>query len=637
MTRPRLRGRIGGWIAIGWLALLGLAAITAPWLPFERRQNLRNIRAAPSWSHPFGTDGRGVDLVGRIVDGARVSLSVGILASLIGLTLGSVIGLIAGYRRGPIDRAIVVGLDVFAAFPSFVAASLAALVWGRSLRNVILVLGVLTAPVFARVTRAATLPLAERDFVVASRMIGARHRRVMTTELVPNIAIPVLSYGLLAAGVVISIEGALSFFGAGVPDRYTTWGKLIAAGQERVNSAPHLSLIPAAVIVLTVLALNAVAERWQRRWLFGSSTLPRPVKVDRRAAVAGGADLENPVIAEPVVPGGREGLTIDNLHTHLITPFGVVQAVDGVDLRLEPGKIVALVGESGSGKTMVARSVIGLVNSPIVADVPGSIMFRGHDLRRLAPEAMRAIRGRRVAMVFQDPMTSLDPVQRIGRQLTEPMHVHLGASRAEARTRAIELLRAVGIPDPERRMRSFPHQLSGGLRQRVAIAIALSCDPDVLIADEPTSALDVTVQAQLLNLLGTLCRERRLAVLLITHDLGVVAGYANEVAVMYAGRIVEQGPTRPLFVAPRHPYTQALMAAVPRVDQGPHTRLQSIPGTPPILLGRPAGCAFAPRCTAATDRCRVDDPQPMLLDDGRLLACWNPIGLAPVEVAAVGA
>jgi peptide/nickel transport system permease protein len=628
MKRPslRLRGRVGGWLAAGWLGVMVLAAITAPWLPFERSQNLRNIRAAPSWRHPFGTDGRGIDMVGRIIDGARISLSVGIFASLIGLVIGATIGIIAGYRRGRIDRLIVVGLDVFAAFPSFVAASLAALVWGRSLRNVILVLGVLTAPVFARVTRAATLPLAERDFVVASRMIGARHRRVMTTELVPNIAIPVLSYGLLAAGVIIGIEGALSFFGAGVPDEYTTWGKLIASGQERVNTSPHLSLIPAAVIVLTVLALNTLADRWQRRWLFGSSALPRvaPAPKATPARVA-----EDTAIVDPIVPGGREGLTIENLHTHLITPFGIIHAVDGVDLRLEPGTITALVGESGSGKTMVARSVIGLVNSPIKTDVPGRILFRDHDLRQLGPAAMRSIRGRRVAMVFQDPMTSLDPVQRIGRQLMEPMHVHLGTSRSEARTRAIELLRAVGIPDPERRMRAFPHQLSGGLRQRVAIAIALSCDPDVLIADEPTSALDVTVQAQLLDLLGKLCAERRLAVLLITHDLGVVAGYAREVAVMYAGKIVEQGQTRPMFAAPRHPYTRALLDAVPRLSHDPHHRLTSIPGTPPILLGRPRGCAFAPRCTAATDQCRSDDPVLTSIEEGRLVACWHPVGLTP--------
>ena len=632
LSRRRWRGRLGGWLAIGWLVTLTVAAVTAPWLPFERGQNLRNIRAAPSWSHPFGTDSRGIDMVGRVIDGARVSLSVGILASMIGLACGAVIGLIAGYRRGPIDRLIVVGLDVFAAFPAFVAASLAALVWGQSLRNVILVLGVLTAPVFARVTRAATLPLAERDFVVASRMIGARHRRVMATELVPNIAIPVLSYGLLATGVIIGIEGALSFFGAGVPDKYTTWGKLIAAGQERVNTSPHLSLVPAGVIVLTVLALNAVAERWQRRWLFGSSTLP-PAAATGRARSS--ARIEEAVISEPIVPGGRTGLTIDNLHTHLVTPFGVVLAVDGVDLRLEPGTITALVGESGSGKTMVARSVIGLVSTPIVTDVPGRILFGEHDLRRLGPEAMRSIRGRRVAMVFQDPMTSLDPVQRIGRQLTEPMHVHLGASRSEARTRAIELLRAVGIPDPERRMRAFPHQLSGGLRQRVAIAIALSCDPDVLIADEPTSALDVTVQAQLLGLIGQLCAERRLAVLLITHDLGVVAGYANDVAVMYAGRIVEQGATRPMFSAPRHPYTRALLDAVPRVTQGSHQRLAPIPGTPPILLGRPAGCAFAPRCPAATDRCHTVDPTLSSIEDGRLVACWHPVGFLPAARGVV--
>lgn len=632
MKRPTVRSAraslgTGGLLASAWLALVVLFAVVGPSLPFPRKQDLANIRQGPGWPHLLGTDNRGVDMMVRIIDGSRTSLLVGALASLIGLLLGAAIGLLAGYRRGGFDRTIVVGLDVFAAFPAFLAASVATLVWGQGLATTVLTLGVLSVPIFARVTRAATLPLAERDFVLAARMLGARHRRVMWRELLPNVAVPVMSYGLLAAGIVIAIEGALSFFGLGVPDRYTTWGKLIAAGQERVDSAPHLSLVPAGAIVVTVLALNTLSERWQQRWLFGGP-LPKPTAA---------ADDQRPVTAtladEGPVPGPRRMLDIEQLHTWIRTPFGNVHAVDGVDLQLAPGRLTALVGESGSGKTMLARSVLGLVQQPTDPAAPGRILYGGHDLLRLDEASLTRIRGRRIAMVFQDPMTSLDPVQRIGRQITEPMRVHLGMSRTEARERAERLLASVGIPDPARRLRAFPHELSGGLRQRVAIAIALSCDPDVLIADEPTSALDVTVQAQLLDLLDELRTERRLAVLLITHDLGVVAGRADELAVMYGGRIVEHGTTAEVFARPQHPYTRALLGAVPRLQDRSHHRLAAIPGVPPVLLGRPAGCAFAPRCPLAAERCRVDDPLLHDVPGAHRAACWYPAGPAPGEPA----
>ncbi len=603
----------GGMLAVGWLTLVSLAAIVAPWLPVERRQNLRNIRAAPSWGHPFGTDSRGVDMLIRVIDGSRMSLLVGLLAGIISLLLGSAIGITAGYMRGPTDRIAVIGLDAISAFPAFAAASVASLIWGQSLRTVVLMLGILITPVFARITRATTLPLAERDFVLASRMFGAKHRRVIRRELLPNVAVPIISYGLLVMGIIIAIEGALSFFGAGLPDRYVTWGKLIASGQERVDRSPHLALIPSGVIVATVLALNTVAERWQQRWLFGG----RPPKAKAAARSAGVRLVET-----SVVPGARRTLAFHDVRTLLDTPFGDVHAVDGVDLTIAPGRLVALVGESGSGKTMLARSALGVINTPLSRASSGRIMLGDVDLRTLDEPSLARVRGRRVAMVFQDPMTSLDPVQRIGRQLTEPMRAHLGLSRAEARTHALELLQVVGIPDGVRRLRSYPHELSGGMRQRVAIAIALSCDPDILIADEPTSALDVTVQAQILDLLDQLRADRGLGVLLITHDLGIVANRADEIAVMYAGRVVEHGPTRVVFRQPRHPYTQLLLGAIPRLDRPGHQRLAAIAGVPPLLLGgRPAGCAFAPRCPIAHDKCRESDPTLVSVSETGI-ACW---------------
>lgn len=324
--------------------------------------------------------------------------------------------------------------------------------------------------------------------------------------------------------------------------------------------------------------------------------------------------------------GERRGVEVIDLHTWIDSPFGPVRAVNGVSLRLRPGEMTALVGESGSGKTMLGRSILGLIGAPLVPGLPGRVLLGDLDLRSLDDRSLDRIRGRRVAMVLQDPMTSLDPVRRIGRQLTEPVRVHLGMTRSEAREHAVRLLESVGVPDARRRMRAYPHELSGGLRQRVAIAIALSCDPDVLIADEPTSALDVTVQAQLLDLLDELRRERRVAVLLITHDLGIVAGRADEVLVMYAGRIVERGRASEVLQVPHMPYTKALLDAVPRMDGPSHRRLAAIPGSPPVLLGEQAGCAFAPRCSAADDRCRVE--RPVLAERpgyaGHEVACWYP-------------
>ena len=609
----------GGMLAAAWLVLVSLAAIIAPWLPVSRRQNLRNIRAAPSWSHVFGTDSRGVDMLVRVIDGSRMSLLVGLLAGVISLVLGSIIGMTAGYMRGPTDRVAVIGLDALSAFPAFAAASVASIIWGQSLRTLVLMLGVLITPVFARITRATTLPIAERDFILASRMYGAKHRRVIRRELLPNVAVPIISYGLLVVGIIIAIEGALSFFGAGLPDSAVTWGKLIAAGQERVDRSPHLALIPSGVIIATVLALNTVAERWQQRWLFGG----RPPKA-KAAARRRGIRLTS----NSLVPGSRNSLSFEDVHTWLDTPFGDVRAVDGVDLTVAPGRLVALVGESGSGKTMLARSVLDVINAPLSSASRGRIMFGDIDLRTIDERSMATIRGRRIAMVFQDPLTSLDPVQRLGRQLTEPMRVHLDMTRGEALEHALELLRAVGIPDGRRRLRSYPHELSGGMRQRAAIAIALSCDPDILIADEPTSALDVTVQAQILDLLDELRRERGMGVLMITHDLGIVASRADEVAVMYAGRIVEHGPTSDLFRHADHPYTRALLGAIPRVDGVGHQRLASIPGTPPILIGRPPFCSFAPRCPDVHDACMAGEPT-LARAEYTTVSCWNAVGIRP--------
>ena len=328
-------------------------------------------------------------------------------------------------------------------------------------------------------------------------------------------------------------------------------------------------------------------------------------------------------------PDGAPILEVKDLRTYFDTPRGVLRAVDSVSLTLTEGRTLGIVGESGSGKTVLARSVMNLLPSRAVIPAGGEVLFQGKDIRGLGVRAMRRLWGREMAMVFQDPMTSLNPVVKIGRQLTESLRHHLGLGRDAARTAAIDLLRSVGLPAAERRFDEYPHQLSGGMRQRVTVAIALACGPRLLIADEPTTALDVTVQRQILDLLETQQKDRHMAMVLVTHDLGVVANRTDDIAVMYAGQVVEQAPTRSLFGRMRHPYTEALLGSIPRVENPSHTTLAAIPGRPPDLADLPPGCRFAPRCRYAQDRCLVDEP-PLVADgsggDSHLHRCFFPVG-----------
>jgi oligopeptide/dipeptide ABC transporter ATP-binding protein len=315
-------------------------------------------------------------------------------------------------------------------------------------------------------------------------------------------------------------------------------------------------------------------------------------------------------------------LEVRDLKTYFFTAAGTVRAVDGVSYDVRAGETVALVGESGCGKSVSALSVMRLVAAPAGRIVGGQIRFQERDLLALDEESMRRIRGREIAMVFQEPMTSLNPVLSIGRQLTEPLEIHLGLRAEQARQRAVELLRLVGIADAEQRLAQYPHHFSGGMRQRLMIAMALACEPSLILADEPTTALDVTIQAQILELMKDLSRRLGIAMVLITHNLGVVARYADRVNVMYAGKIVEQGPARMVYATPRHPYTMGLLRSVPRLDEPRQAQLQPIDGQPPDLTCLPPGCAFAPRCQYAIARCQTEIPplRPMAAD--HLAACW---------------
>ena len=325
---------------------------------------------------------------------------------------------------------------------------------------------------------------------------------------------------------------------------------------------------------------------------------------------------------------GAPLLAVEDLRTGILTERGIVRAVDGVSLSLERGRTIGVVGESGCGKTMLARSIMGLLpTSGVIRE--GSVRLEGEELLGRPRKEMRQFWGTELSMVPQDPMTSLNPVRRIGAQITEPLRTRLDMDRATAKATALALLDSVRIPDPEKRMREYPHQLSGGMRQRVVIAAALACGPRVLFADEPTTALDVTVQAQILNLLGRMQEDRHMAMVLVTHDLGVVAGHTDEIIVMYAGRVVERAPTEVLFSQMRMPYTASLLASIPTMDAPVHSRLAVIPGRPPDLVTTTEGCRFAPRCDRVESRCRQEEP-PLVAGDapGHEYRCWHPVEVA---------
>jgi peptide/nickel transport system ATP-binding protein len=319
-------------------------------------------------------------------------------------------------------------------------------------------------------------------------------------------------------------------------------------------------------------------------------------------------------------------LAVENLKTYFYTRDGVVRAVDGVSFSVYPGETVAIVGESGCGKSVTSLSILRLIASPPGRIVSGKVELEGRDLITLTEREMRAIRGNEISMIFQEPMTSLNPVLTIGRQIAEALELHRGFSNRDALQRAVEMLKLVNMPEPERRISQYPHQLSGGMRQRVMIAMALACDPRLLIADEPTTALDVTIQAQILDLMRALKEKTGAAIVLITHDLGVVAEMAQRVVVMYAGRKVEEAPVRELFANPQHPYTRGLLSSIPRLDRehiGTRTRLAEIPGTVPSLREEPRGCLFAERCAYATARCREGYPELEMKAPGHYVACWE--------------
>ena len=615
------------WLAIGWLAALAALACLSPLLPLDPgRIDLRQRAAGPSWRHPFGTTRRGADLLAVVIDGSHDSLAVGAGAAALAVTLGATAGLWVGYRKGWIDRAAVLVGDVMIALPGLAVALVASLVLGGSKWSLAALIGVLLAPAVFRIVRTVARFQAGQDYLVAAQVSGARTGRILRHELLPNVTVPLVAYGFVLVGVAILIEGGLAFLGIGSDANATSWGALIAAGQGSLAADPHLSLVPAGLLIVTLVASTVVGEGVQRD---GFKPLRQVAAAPRRRttspAATNPAATPAPAPAANPAPAGKATLSVRNLGVAYRSPFGTLPVLAGVDLDARPGRTIAIVGESGSGKSTLIRAMLGLL--PANGSVTmGAVHLDGQPL---TPATMATARGRRIALVMQNPTRALNPMRTVGAQLSDPMRHHLGLDARAARRRAVELLDRVAVPEPARRLDQYPFQLSGGLAQRVCIALALSCDPEILLADEPTASLDSTVAAEVLSLLDELKRTLGLAVVLVSHSLDLVGAWADEVVVLHGGRVVETGPTSTVLGRAAMPYTRALLEAAPKLQNSPHTRLAAMPSDIGSLGLAAPGCSFAPRCRHASERCAVEIPPLAPIGDPpghpeHRVACWHP-------------
>jgi peptide/nickel transport system permease protein len=610
----RFLGNTGVLLSMAWLLLMIVfsffASFIAPYDP--NAQNLAQPSAGISASHWLGTDDLGRDVLSRLIYGAQSSMQVTFETVALALVLALIIGLVAGYRGGRLDYLLMRGADAGLAFPPLVLALAVVAVVGTSVNDVALALALVFAPGFARFIRGQTLAVKEESFVEASTSIGSPPTRIVIVRILPNVMTGLVVGIAIALGSALLAESGLAFLGLGPPPPAASWGAMVQEAYDTSLFTHPWSIVPAGVtIVLTVLAFNTIGDSL-RDTISGATIRSRRQRgVKRQRGITAVARPAQPIPGEAVLDGGGQPalLEVRDLCIEFETDAGRVRVVDDVSFDVRAGKIVGLVGESGCGKTVSSLAVLRLLPSPPAQIVGGSIRFDGRDLLDMDFDELRRIRGRDIAMVFQDPLASLDPSFTIGYQLVEAIRLHEKLSRSAARDRAARLLESVHIPDPAQRLSAYPHQLSGGMRQRVMIAMALSCYPRLLIADEPTTALDVTVQAQIVELLNELRESHDLAVLFVTHDLALISELSDEVTVMYAGQVVEHAVTADLFARPRNPYTAALLAASPGI-RGPADRQALIAGQVPQAGQFPPGCRFHPRCAYAEDSCRSE---PILL------------------------
>ncbi|WP_417681505.1 dipeptide/oligopeptide/nickel ABC transporter permease/ATP-binding protein [Roseibium sp.] len=607
----------GGLIVLAVICLIALATPLLPLPDPDATAPANRLLPVFSAGHLLGTDHLGRDLLSRLLWGTRVSLAVGVSATLIAAFFGSLFGLVAGYAGGRADTVIMRGIDMVMAFPYILLALAIVAVLGPGLLNALYAIALVNIPFFARNIRGITSGLARREFVDAARLSGKSPVQILFIEILPNVLPVIVITMSTTVGWMILETAGLSFLGLGAQPPQADLGSMLGEGRKILFTAPHVSIIPGLMIFALVMSINlfgdGVRDVLDPRLRAGS--LSRPVA--RTAVARGGSDIPPPSEAPGV-------LDLKGLRTEFQIGGSVYKAVGGVDLHVRQGECLGVVGESGSGKSVTAMSVMGLVPTPPGKIAGGAAYLEGEDLFAASDGRIRNLRGGSVAYVFQDPLSTLHPLFTVGDQLKEAIKAHQPLSHAQLKEKALELLSLVRIPNPRERLSAYPHELSGGMRQRVCIAMALANDAKLLIADEPTTALDVTVQAQVLTLMNGLRRERNAAILFITHDFGVVSAICDRVAVMYAGRIVETGTTKEILESPQHPYTAKLIECVPVLGE-PERRLDAIEGRPPVVNNLPDGCAFADRCPRVRADCRSGELDLVMSSPERGVRCLYPL------------
>ncbi|GGR75549.1 ABC transporter [Streptomyces aureoverticillatus] len=616
-------------IALGVVSVVVLVAVFAPLLaphdPLDQ-QTLVGGTGAPSADHWMGQDSLGRDILSRLMYGARWSLAIGLGATTLALVVGAVIGAIAATSRKAVDETLMRCLDVVMAFPGIALAAVLVAVFGGGITVLICAIAFLFTPPIARVVRANVLDQYGEDYVVAERVIGARTPHIVIKHVAINCAAPILVFCTVQVAEAIVFEASLSFIGAGVRPPDPSWGSVIADGKNMVLIGGWWATVfPGLLMLLTVLSLNVLSEGVSDAWaapsgrdVTGVGRKDDPVEAPEPGS---GEVLQLPGLTEAAerlrsrarpLPDGSPVLSVRNLAIGFDERHAGVDIVDGISFEVRPGEVLGLVGESGCGKSLTALTVMGL--EPKGARVRGHVTFDGQELIGLPMRARRRLLGHDMAMIYQDALSSLNPAMTVRAQLKQV--VRRGGHRSPE-----ELLELVGL-DPERTLRSYPHELSGGQRQRVLIAMSLSREPKLIVADEPTTALDVTVQAQVIQLLLRLRAELGFALILVSHDLALVADVTDRVAVMYGGQIVETGVTADLVESPTHHYTRGLLGSVLSLESAAQ-RLTQIKGVVPSPADFPVGCRFADRCPLADDVCRSTAPE-LIGEPWHKTACHHP-------------
>ncbi len=601
------------------LVAIILVAIFAPWIaPYDpySSENVtsEDIYQPPSPEHPFGTDDAGRDVLSQFVYGARVSLVVGFFASFIALAIGGTLGISAGFFGGRTENVLMRFNDIMLVIPDLALMVVIIALTKPSLWNIILVIGLLGWTFTSRIVRSQTLAVKSKKYVLRARAIGSGNGHIIRTHILPLVLPLLVVNAVLVISVSILNESALSFLGLGDPT-VISWGQMLnyAFSRGAMSSGAWWALVvPGFGIVWVVLALTLLGQGLEQVF---NPRLESHNLVERKMT----ASPPQPETTKPAPSVGEPLLSVKNLSIeYKISDTSAARAVDNVSFTLRKGELLGLVGESGCGKTTLMLALLHIL--PAAGSiVEGSIQFDGHDLTKFDEDQMRDIRWKRISIIFQGAMNALNPVRTVGDQILEAIVQHESSYPKEKLDgRVDELLDLVGIP--AERKQDYPHQYSGGMRQRAMIAMALACNPEIVIADEPTTALDVMIQAQILELLSSLREKLGLSIILVTHDLGVVAEMCDSVLVMYGGVMAEYAPVDVVYNSPQHPYTRELLKAFPDLAN-PEKQLSSIPGYPPRLDNLPRGCRFAPRCSQAFERCEEDLPAIHDLGENHYASC----------------